>query len=64
VGVSTIFSKFRRFASDDSGLTAIEYALIAGIIAMAIAASFTSVQTELSTIFTTVGSELKNNAAN
>ncbi|TVR08774.1 MAG: Flp family type IVb pilin [Salinarimonadaceae bacterium] len=33
---------FRRFASDESGATAIEYALVASIVSVAIVASMTN----------------------
>ena len=59
-----IFSRMKSFASDEAGATSIEYALIAGIISIAIVASLTSVKTELSNTFTNVGTQLKNNASN
>lgn len=39
------------FLRDDNGVTAIEYGLIAGLIAVAIVASVTSVQTQLVATF-------------
>ncbi len=59
-----LISCCKSFASDESGATAIEYALIAGIISISIVFGLTSVKTELSTTFTKVGTELKNNAGN
>lgn len=43
-----------RFAKDDSGATAIEYGLIAGLIAITIIASATSLGNELSSLFTNI----------
>jgi len=43
---------------DESGVTAIEYALIASLIAVAAVAAFVSIGTSLSTTFTTVGNSL------
>ena len=43
---------------DESGVTAIEYALIAALIAVAAIAAFTLVGTNLSTTFSTVASKL------
>lgn len=62
--MTRIYSRMKSFVADDAGATAIEYALIAGIISIAIVASLTNVKTELSTTFTKVGTELKNNASN
>lgn len=47
-----------RFANDESGATAIEYGLIAVLIAVAAITAMTAVGTELSTLFTDVGTEL------
>ncbi len=48
-----------RFVSDDSGATAIEYGLIAGLIAVVAIAGFSAVGTELKALFGTVESELQ-----
>jgi pilus assembly protein Flp/PilA len=45
--------------SDDSGATAIEYALIAGGISIVIVAAVNSIGPALNTIFTTVATGLK-----
>ena len=50
---------FARFYSDESGATAIEYGLIAALIAVVIIGAVTAVGTKLSTTFTTVSSNLK-----
>ena len=44
--------------SDDHGVTAIEYALIAALIAVAAIAAFTLVGTDLSNTFSSVASQL------
>jgi len=52
-------SKFiTRFAKDESGATAIEYGLIAALIAVVIIGAVTAVGTKLSTTFTTVSTSL------
>ena len=50
---------FSRFIRDESGATAIEYGLIAALIAVVIIGAVTAVGTKLSTTFTTVSSNLK-----
>ena len=50
---------FARFLRDESGATAIEYGLIAALIAVVIIGAVTAVGTKLSTTFTTVSSNLK-----
>ncbi len=47
-----------RFVSDESGATAIEYGLIAGLIAIAIIASARVLGTNLSNRFTAVANNL------
>ena len=47
-----------RLIEDTRGVTAIEYALIAALIAVAAIAAFTLVGTNLSTIFSTIASQL------
>lgn len=48
-----------RFASDESGATAIEYGLIASLIAVAIIAAVTTLGTKLTTTFGEVSAQLK-----
>ncbi len=48
-----------RFAKDDSGATAIEYGLIAGLIAVVIVTAVTTVGGKLTNTFTTIGNSLK-----
>ena len=49
----------RNFLSDESGVTAIEYALIASLIAVAIIGAVTTVGGKISTVFTEIGGSLK-----
>jgi pilus assembly protein Flp/PilA len=49
---------FKRLIKNDSGATAIEYGLIAALIAVVIIGAVTVVGTSLSTTFTTVSSNL------
>jgi pilus assembly protein Flp/PilA len=48
-----------QFLKDESGATAIEYALIAGLISLAIIAAAISIGTELNTTFTEVDTGFK-----
>jgi len=50
---------FLSFCKDESGATAIEYGLIAGLIAVVIIGGVTAVGTSLSSTFTTVSGSLK-----
>ena len=51
-------SMFRKLFSDESGATAIEYGLIAALIAVAIIAAATTVGGNLATTFNNVASKL------
>ena len=51
-------SLFKKFAGDNSGATAIEYGLIASLIAVVIIAAVTTVGTALKTTFTEVAGNL------
>ena len=48
-----------RFTRDESGATAIEYGLIAALIAIVIITGVTAVGTHLSTTFSNISSNLK-----
>jgi pilus assembly protein Flp/PilA len=48
-----------RFVRDESGATAIEYGLIAALIAVVIITGVTAVGTKLSTTFTTLSTSVK-----
>ena len=50
---------FLSFCKDESGATAIEYGLIAALIALVIIGGVTAVGTSLSSTFTTVSGSLK-----
>ncbi|SHL36778.1 Flp family type IVb pilin [Roseibium suaedae] len=47
-----------RFAKDESGATAIEYGLIAGLIAVALVTILMSTATSLTTVFTKIQTAL------
>ena len=49
----------RDFLNDESGVTAIEYALIASLIAVFIIVAVQAVGTQVSTVFNEVASSLK-----
>ncbi|HEY3778234.1 MAG TPA: Flp family type IVb pilin [Rhizomicrobium sp.] len=49
---------FARFVKDESGVTAIEYGLIAALLAVVIIAAVTAVGTSLSDTFSTVANSL------
>lgn len=48
----------KRFAHDQSGATAIEYGLIAGLISVVIVAAVTNIGTKLNTKFTRISTGL------
>jgi len=48
-----------RFLNDDSGATAIEYAIIAGTLSIAIVTAVTTLGSTLNTTFTSVATGLK-----
>jgi len=50
--------KIKRFLKEEEGVTAIEYGLIASLIALAIIVGVTAVGTNLGTTFTNVSSHL------
>jgi pilus assembly protein Flp/PilA len=50
---------FLRFMRDESGATAIEYALIAGFISIVIVAAVQAIGTSLNTTFSSVSGALK-----
>ena len=51
-----------RFMNDESGATAIEYGLIAALIAVGIIAAATTLGNGLSNIFSAIGTRLNNEA--
>jgi pilus assembly protein Flp/PilA len=54
-----MFRSIKNFAADESGVTAIEYALIASLIAVFIIVAVQSVGTKVSTVFNEIASTLK-----
>ena len=50
---------FSRFVSDESGATAIEYGLIAALVAVAVIAALSSMGNEMKNTFNKVSLELK-----
>jgi pilus assembly protein Flp/PilA len=54
-----MYAKILAFARNDRGATAIEYGLIAALIAVVIITGVTAVGTNLSATFTTVSASLK-----
>ena len=55
-----MFMKLKSFLTDEDGATAIEYGLIAALIAVVIIAAITVVGTELDTTFTAIQVALQN----
>jgi pilus assembly protein Flp/PilA len=54
-----MFQSIKKFAADESGVTAIEYALIASLIAVFIITAVQTVGTKVSTVFNEIGTTLK-----
>jgi pilus assembly protein Flp/PilA len=54
-----MIKSIKMFVANESGATAIEYALIASLIAVAIIASITAIGTKMQNTFNEVGSALK-----
>lgn len=48
----------RRFVRDEDGVTAIEYGLIAALIAVGIIAALSTIGTDLKTVFSTIADDL------
>ncbi|MBN3855120.1 MULTISPECIES: Flp family type IVb pilin [unclassified Paraburkholderia] len=49
---------FKQFIKSEDGVTALEYGLIAGLIAVVIVASVTSLGTKLESVFTYITSQI------
>jgi pilus assembly protein Flp/PilA len=58
LGSKAMIKSFKAFVADDSGATAIEYALIASLIAVFIIGSLQFLGTKMSSEFTEVGNAL------
>ena len=54
-----MFGRLRKFAHDNSGATAIEYGLIASLIALVIIVSVSALGNKLTTTFTEVSNNLR-----
>jgi pilus assembly protein Flp/PilA len=55
----SLIQNARQFLADERGSNAIEYGLIASLIAVAIIVAVTAVGSDLSALFTTLSTELK-----
>ena len=58
-----MFKTLKIFAKDESGATAIEYGLIAALIAVGLIAALSALGSSLQTIFNKVSSELQKAAS-
>ncbi|WP_447755899.1 Flp family type IVb pilin [Pseudomonas nicosulfuronedens] len=54
-----LYCKAKAFAADKEGATAIEYAVIAGLIAIAIVGTAKVLGTDISAVFTKVSTQIK-----
>ncbi|MEP2705797.1 MAG: Flp family type IVb pilin [Roseibium sp.] len=52
-------SLISRFVKNESGATAIEYGLIAGLLSVVIVGTLQIIGTDLSSVFTSISTELK-----
>jgi pilus assembly protein Flp/PilA len=62
--ISQLVRFARTYLADRSGVTAIEYGLIAGLIAVVIIAVITTVGTDLTNLFNSVSGGLQNASSN
>ena len=58
--MNALIQSFKRFHRDEEGVTAIEYGLIAALIAVVIITAVTSVGANLNIIFTKIADALAN----
>ena len=56
--MKALFNQVKRFARDEEGVTAIEYGLIAALIAVVIIVSVKSVGTKLDAVFVAIAAAL------
>ncbi|MBN3773854.1 MULTISPECIES: Flp family type IVb pilin [Burkholderia] len=56
--MSRMIEKIAWFIQDQDGVTAIEYGLIAALIAIGIVVALTTIGTDLKTVFSTVAADL------
>ena len=59
-----LLARIRRFRKSEDGATAIEYGLIAALIAVVIIVAVTTVGTELNKTFSLIGNKLENAQSN
>ena len=59
-----VLAHIEAFLKDEEGASGIEYAMIAGMVAAALAASSDTIRTSIGTILTNVGTKLSTAAAN
>ncbi len=59
-----LLARIRRFRKSEDGATAIEYGLIAALIAVVIIVAVTTVGTELNETFSLIGDKLKTAQSN
>ncbi|WP_175687706.1 Flp family type IVb pilin [Burkholderia anthina] len=56
--MSKLMLTIRNFFQDEQGVTAIEYGLIAALIAVGIIATVSAIGTDLQTVFSTIAADL------
>lgn len=56
--MNALITNIKRFVNDEDGVTAIEYGLIAALIAVVIITAVTTVGSQLATTFSKIGSSL------
>ncbi len=54
--IKSVRAYFTNVAQSEAGVTAIEYAMIAALVAVGLAASLTTLKTAVAGVFTSVGS--------
>lgn len=57
--MKSFFARVKRFVREEDAVSAIEYGLIAALIAVAIAGAVKILGTDLTALFTSVGTNLK-----
>ena len=62
--MNTIINAVKRFVREEEGVAAIEYGLLAGLIAVMIIAGATLAGTSLNTLFTNIGNQLSTASKN
>jgi pilus assembly protein Flp/PilA len=57
-GALAMWTRFRNFVDDNSGATAIEYAIMAGLIFLVIIGGVTTIGAKLTNVFTEVSTNI------